>query len=104
MRMGIVTFQAESRTFKFKEPLMLETEYVEGGVCLTHKELGLSARGKTFGECDKILRAQLAELWGGFALTPDKELKGFAFVKDGVFEGTFLALKNKLLAMADEVK
>ena len=102
--MGIVTFQVGSRTFKFKEPLMLETEHVEGGVCLTHKELGLSARGKTFGECDKILRAQLAELWRGFALASDEELKGFAFEKDGTFKGDFIAFKNKLLAMADEVK
>ena len=93
MKMGIVTFTVESRVFKFKEPLMLETEYVEGGVCLTHQELGIFAHGASFSECEKIVREQLTELWAGFALE-----------KDGVLTGSSLALKNKLLAMADEVK
>ena len=75
MRIGIVSFSVESRTFKFKEPLMLEMEYVAGGVCLTHsKEPCLSACGKSFGECEKIIREQLALVWDDYALALDAEL------------------------------
>ena len=93
MRMGIVSFSVGSKTFKFKEPLMLETEYIDGGVCLTHKELGIFASGATFSECEKTIREQLTELWDDYALALDAELIPRAII-----------LKNKLLAMADEVK
>ena len=93
MKMGIVTFQVEFRAYKFKEPLMLETEHVEGGLCLTHNELCLSACGQSYSECDKIIREELALLWDDYALAPDDELTAFG-----------VALKNKLLAMAEEAK
>ena len=93
MQIGIVIFTVESRVFKFKEPLMLEIEYEEGEICLKRGDLGLSGCGASFSECEKIIREQLIDLWTGFALAPDKELKTKT-----------LAFKNKLLAMADEVK
>lgn len=93
VRMGISTFQVGSKRFRFKEPLMLESENVEGGLCLTHKELALSACGNSWGECDKIIREDLATLWTDYALAPDDELTADA-----------LTLKNKLLGMVEDVK
>jgi hypothetical protein len=93
MKMGIVTFSVESRIFKFKEPLMLEQENVEGVLCLTHKELCLSACGESYSECESGIRDELALLWDDYALAPDDELTADA-----------IALKNKLLAMAEEAK
>ena len=94
MRMGIVSFQVGHKTYKFKEPLMLKGQYIDGGVCLTHNEEPcLSACDKTFTKCEKIIREQLALTWGDYALAPDDELTA-----DGV------VLKNKLLAMVEGVK
>ena len=93
VRMGIVTFSVGSRTYKFKKPLMLETEHREGGICLTHKDLTLSACGKSWGECDEIIREELAMLWEEYAMAPDKELSADAII-----------LKNKLLAMVEGVE
>jgi len=91
MEMGIVSFSVGSRTYKFKEHLMLETENVEGGICLTHKGLSLSARGRSFSECEQIIREELALIWEQYALAPDDELTAGAIV-----------FKNKLLGMVEE--
>ena len=91
--MGIVTFSVGSKTYKFKEHLMLETENVEGGLCLTHKGLSLSACGKSFSECEKIIREELAVIWEEYALAQDNELSADAII-----------LKNKLLAMVEGAK
>ena len=104
MKMGIVTFSVGGRTYKFKKPLMLESEYakiredkdsdsVEDGLCLTHKELSLSACGKSWGKCQDIILEELAMLWEEYALAPDSELIPSAIV-----------FKNKLLAMVEEAK
>ena len=90
---GISTFQVGSKRLRFKEPLMLKSENVEGGLCLTHKGLSLSACGKSWGECDKIIREDLEVLWEEYAMASDDELT----------EGA-IALKNKLLGMVEEVK
>lgn len=91
MRMGIVSFSVGSKTYKFKEHLMLETENVEGGICLTHKELSLSACGKSWLECSNIIREELATLWEEYALVSDDALTAGA-----------IALKNKLLEMVEK--
>jgi hypothetical protein len=93
VKMGIVSFSVGSRTYKFKEPLMLESENIEGELCLTHKELSLSACGTSWGECDKIIREELAMLWEEYAMAPDDELTAGAIV-----------FKNKLLGMVEELK
>ncbi len=93
MEMGIVAFSVGAKKFKFKTPLMLETENVEGGVCLTREDLSLSACGKSFSECETIIREELEMLWKHYALAPDDELTAGA-----------IALKNKLLAMVEGVK
>jgi len=96
MRMGIVSFHVGSKKYKFKEPLMLETledEAVQGGICVTHKELGLSACGTTYLECNEIIREELTDLWEDYALA-----------SDGVLAPSAIALKNKLLAMVEGVK
>lgn len=93
MKMGIVTFSVGGRTYKFKEPLMLETENVEGGICLTHKGLSLSACGKSFSECEQIIREELALIWKEYALAPDDALTPDAIV-----------FKKKLLSMVEGVK
>ena len=90
---GIVDFVVGTRIIKFKEPLMLEDETVEGGRCLTHKELSLSACGATWQECNDIIREELATLWEEYALAPDDKLTAGA-----------IALKKKLLAMAEVVE
>ena len=101
MNIRRISFKVESRTYKFKKPLMLETEYakiredkdsdsVEGGVCLSHKDLGLSACGTSFSECEEMIRAELAILWEEYALAPDDRLTAGAIV-----------LKNKLLGMVE---
>ena len=93
MRMGIVSFSAGSKAYKFKEPLMLEQENLEDRICLFHKELRLVACGSSLSECEKSIREELAMVWDDYALAPDDELTAEAIV-----------FKNKLLAMADEVK
>lgn len=94
MQIGIISFKVESKTFKFKEPLRLKGEYVDGGVCLTHSEEPyLTACDKTFTECEKAIREELAVTWDEYVLASDDELTA-----DGI------ALKNKLSAMAEEVK
>ena len=72
---------------------MLKDEVVAGGRCLTHKGLSLSACGATWSECDKIIREELATLWEEYALALDDE-----------FTAGAITLKNKLLAMVEEVK
>ena len=92
-RVGIVTFTVESRTYKFKNPLMLKIKLADDGVCLSHiKEPYLFAGDKTFRECIKRIKEQLALIWDDYVLAPDNELSA-----DGI------ALKNKLSAMAEEV-
>ena len=93
MRMGIVSFSVGSKTYKFKEHLMLETVNGEGGICLIHKGLSLSACGKSFSECEEIIREELATIWEEYALVPDDALTAGA-----------IALKNKLLGMVEEAK
>ena len=104
MKKGIVTFSVGGRTYKFKEPLILKSEYakisadkdsdsVEDGICLSHKDLGLSACGKSLSECEEIIREELAMLWEGYALALDDELTPGAIV-----------FKKKLLGMVEEAK
>ena len=108
MEMGIVSFQVRVttgiRTFKFKEPLILESEYaiiredkdsdsVENEICLSHKDLGLSACGKSFSECKQIIQEELAMLWEEYALAPDVKLTPGAIV-----------FKNKLRGMVEGAK
>ena len=94
MEIGIVSFKVESKIFKFKEPLMLKTEYVDGGVCLTHNEEPyLTACDKSIHKCEEMIREQLALTWDDYALASDDELTA-----DGV------VLKNKLLAMVEGAK
>ena len=93
MEIGIVSFLAGTRIIKFKEPLMLESENMEGGLCLTHKGLSLSACGKSWSECDEIIREELATLWEEYTLAPDDALTPDAIV-----------FKNKLLGMVEEAK
>ena len=93
MKMGIVSFLVGTKIYKFKEHLMLETENVEGGICLTHKGLSLSACGKSFSECEEIIREELATLFEEYVLAPDDELTPGAIV-----------FKNQLLAMVEEPK
>jgi len=93
MEMGIVTFSVGTKHFKFKKPLMLKVEYVDGGVCLTHEDLSLSACGTSFSECDAIIREELAMIWEDYVLAPDD-----------VLAPSGIALKNKLLGMVEEAK
>jgi len=93
MEMGIVTFSVGTKHFKFKKPLMLKVEYVDGGVCLTHEDLSLSACGTSFSECDAIIREELAMIWEDYALASDDALSADA-----------IALKNKLQGMVEGVK
>lgn len=76
MRIWIYTIssQAGDKIHKFKKPLVLEGEKVEGGFCLTHKELNLSACEKSWRECIDIIREELTILWEEYALAPDDEL------------------------------
>ena len=92
MKMGIVSFTVGSRTFKFKGPLMLETENVGGGICLTHKGLSLSACEKSFLECEETIQEELAMLWEEYALASDDELTLGAII-----------FKKELLGMVEEV-
>ena len=92
MRLGISDFEAGGKTIKFKTPLLLdivEGPNIEGGVCVVHDGLGITANENTLLECDAAIREELNLLWIGYALAPSDEL-----TKDA------LALKNKLLAMA----
>ena len=91
MRIGIVSFSLGPRTYKFKEPLMLESEFAGGLLFLTHEELSLSASGKSWGECEKTIREELAMIWEEYVLAPDKELTAGA-----------IALKHKLLEMVEK--
>ena len=94
MQIGIINFKVESKTYKFKKPLMLKGEYVDGGVCLTHnKEPYLSACDKTFTKCEKMTREQLAQIWHDHVLASNNELTPGAII-----------LKKKLLAMVEEAK
>ena len=94
MRIGVIRFHVGEKSYNFKEELMLEIENVEeGGICLTNKELSLSACGKSCGECVDIIREELATLWEEYALAQDDEL----------FFGA-ISFKNKLLRMVEEVK
>ena len=89
MKIGIVSFQVGRETIKFKNPLMLESENVDGGVCLTHKELTLSACWESFLECENIIREELAMVWEDYAMAPNDVLTADAIIR-----------KNQLLAMA----
>jgi len=92
-KIEIVSFSVGKRTYKFKEPLMLESESAEGMLYLTRKEPTLSASGKSWRECENIIREELAMLWEEYALAPNDELTADA-----------ISLKNDLLAMVEEVK
>lgn len=72
---------------------MLEDEVVEGGRCLTHKELSLSACRATWSECEQDIRKKLAMMWEAYALASDNGLTM-----------TGAAIKKKLLAMVEEAK
>lgn len=93
VRMGIVSFSVESKIYKFKKPLMLEQENVGDGVCLVHKGLSLSACGKSFSECEGIIREELAMTWAKYVLVSDDELTTGAFI-----------FKYELLGMVEEEK
>ena len=93
MRIGIISFQVRGKTYKFKEPLMLESENAEGRLCLTHKELSLSACGKSWSECEQCIRKKLAMMWEAYALASDNGLTM-----------TGAAIKKKLLAMVEGAK
>lgn len=104
MKIEIVTFQVGAKTYKFKEPLMLESEPAKiredpngdlaaDGIYLSDNELCLSACVTSWGECEEIIREELAMLWEEYALAPDDELT----------EGA-IALKKKLLEMVEEEK
>ena len=91
MRVGIQSFYVGTRKLKFKEPLlldMLEGEAIEGGMCVSHKELGLSACGSSWPECHAIILGELEVLWTGYVLAPEDELTASA-----------IAFKNKLQGM-----
>ena len=90
MKLGISEFEVGERAIKFKKPLVLETEYAEDGVYLTHAGLALSAYGKSLSECEEIIQEELAMLWEEYALAPDDELTAGA-----------IAFKNKLLEMVE---
>lgn len=91
MRIRIYTIKVGDKIHKFKKPLLLEGEKVEGRLCLTHKELNLSACEKSWGECVDTIREELTILWEEYVLAPDDELTADA-----------IALKNKLLEMVEE--
>ena len=91
MRIGILSFYVGSRKHKFKQPLLLdvlEGEAIEGGMCVSHKELGLSACGPSWAECREIILGELEALWDGYVLAPEDELSTSG-----------IALKNKLQGM-----
>mgnify|MGYP001117548839 CR=1 FL=1 len=90
MRMGIISFSVGSRTYKFKEPLMLDNDTADGQLCLSHRGLKLCAYGSSWGECNDQIREQLAMLWEDYALAQDEELTNGA-----------IALKEKLLGMVE---
>ena len=69
---------------RFKEPLMLDNEMIDGQLCLSHQELNLFVYGYQIHE-------ELAMLWEEYALAPDEELTEDA-----------IALKEKLLRMVEE--
>ena len=71
---------------------MLESEFAGGLLFLTHKELSLSAPGKSWGECNQTIREELAMLWEEYVLASDSELTAGG-----------IALKHKLLEMVEEV-
>lgn len=75
---------------RFKKPLMLDNEMIDGKLYLSHEEIGLQSCGRSWGECDDQIREELAMLWEDYALAPDKEL-----TKDAI------ALKEKLLGMVE---
>lgn len=94
MNVTILYFPVGAKVYKFKKPLMLdilEGEAIEGGICLSHKELGLSACGVSISDCSAIIIEELAMLWDGYALESDDELTAGG-----------LAFKNMLLSMVEE--
>ena len=93
IRIYAISFQVGDKIHKFKKPLLLEGEKMECGLCLTHKELNLSACEKSWGECVDVIREELTMLWEEYALAPDDELTADAIV-----------LKNKLLEMVEGTK
>ena len=95
MNVTILYFPVGRKVYKFRKPLrldILEGEAIEGGVCLSHKELGLSACGVSISECTAIILEELETLWDGYASTPNSEL-----TESGI---TF---KEMLLSMVGEV-
>lgn len=96
MRIGILSFYVGVRKLKFKQPLLLdvlEGEAIQGGICVTHKELGLSACGPSWLGCHEVILEELETLWNGYVLGSEDELTASAIV-----------FKNKLLGMVEEVK
>jgi len=90
MKIGIITFLVRRRSYRFKEPLILDSGTVDGQLCLSHEELNLYACGSSWGDCEATIRAQLSELWEDYALAPDEELTMGA-----------MDLKEKLLGMVE---
>ena len=77
MRVGIQSFYVGHRRYKFKEPLLLdvlEGEAIEGGICVSHKELGLSACAVSWPECHEMILEELDALWNEYVLAPEDEL------------------------------
>ena len=91
MRMGIISFMVRGKEVRFKEPLMLDNEMIDGQLCLSHQELNLFVYGYSWGECNDQIHEELAMLWEEYALAPDEELTEDA-----------IALKEKLLRMVEE--
>jgi len=89
MSIGIVSFLVGMRSYRFKEPLMLDEEMVDGKLCLRHHELGLIAYGSSWGECDTQIREQLARLWENFVFTAEETKVG-------------ITQKERLLNMVEE--
>ena len=93
MKIKIASFTVETKTVKFKTPLMLKARAAGLVRCLTHEELNLSACEQSWSECVDSIREELAMLWDDYVLAPADELSADA-----------IALKNKLLGMVEEDK
>ena len=91
MRIGLQSFFVGSRKLKFKEPLMLDVrKAIRGGMCVSHKDLGLSACGVSWEECHEIILGELEVLWIGYVLEPGDKLTASG-----------IAFKNKLHGMVE---
>lgn len=94
MKVTILHFSVGDNIYRFRKPLRLDIlkgEAIEGGVCLSHKELGLSACGVSITDCCIIILEELETLWKGYVLESDDELAASG-----------IAFKNMLLSMVEE--